>query len=117
MTHLPRPARSAPARPETPNTHGPNTKLRGAVPVLILSFLALVCAPAFAQTANLSTTSLVFNTQIAGTTSGAKTVKVTTTGAARLTFSSTVASGDFAIQATSTSCGATLAANKNCNIG
>ena len=79
--------------------------------------LLVVAAPAFAQTANLSTTSLTFNNQVVGTTSGAKTVKVTNNGAATLTFSGTIASGDFAVQAASTTCGATLAPNRNCNVG
>ena len=84
---------------------------------LALLFIAATGAPAFAQTATLSTTSVTFNNQVAGTSSGAKTVKVTNNGAATLAFSSTVASGDFALDPSTTTCGTKVVSGKSCNVG
>ncbi|HEV2494830.1 MAG TPA: choice-of-anchor D domain-containing protein [Terriglobia bacterium] len=83
----------------------------------VLLFLVASSSPAFAQTASLSTTSLNFNNQVVGTASAAKTVKVTNSGAATLTISSILASGDFAIQAASTTCGTTVNPTKSCKVG
>jgi hypothetical protein len=61
--------------------------------------------------------SLNFNKQVVGTASTAKTVQVTNSGAATLTISSILASGDFAIQGAGTTCGTPVKPNKSCNVG
>lgn len=62
----------------------------------------------------LSPASLIFGNQTVNTTSAPKSVKLTNAGAATLNISSITASGNFAVS--STTCGATLAATKSCNI-
>ena len=61
-----------------------------------------------------SPTALIFSDQVVGTTSKAKTVKVTNTGETTLDISSIVASTDFTISANT--CGATLAVGKFCKV-
>lgn len=63
---------------------------------------------------SLSPGSLSFGKQVVNTTSAAKTVTVTNTGKATLNISALTASANFAISATT--CGATLAAGKNCTV-
>jgi hypothetical protein len=63
--------------------------------------------------ANLSSSKLTFATQIVGTTSGGKAVKLTNYGTASLSISSITASGDY-IQ--SHTCGSTVAAGASCTI-
>lgn len=58
--------------------------------------------------------SLAFGGQMLTTTSAAKTVTLTNTGASALTITSIVASGDFAVS--NNPCGASLAAGANCII-
>ena len=62
----------------------------------------------------LSTTKLAFGKLVLGTTSGAKTVKLTNTGTAALNIASIVTSGDFAISAKT--CGATVAVGASCTV-
>jgi hypothetical protein len=62
----------------------------------------------------LSPASLIFGNTIVGTTSAAKTVKVTNTGSGTLDISSITASSSFAISAST--CGATLAVGKSCKV-
>jgi nucleoside-specific outer membrane channel protein Tsx len=66
------------------------------------------------STVSLSPSSLSFGNETVNDTSAAKTVTLTNTGAAALTISSVAASTGFAIS--STTCGATLAANKTCKL-
>ncbi len=65
---------------------------------------------------SLNPTSLVFPKKPVGTTSAAKKVTVTNTGASTLNISSIATTGDFALFAFTSSkkCGSTLAAGKNC---
>jgi Abnormal spindle-like microcephaly-assoc'd, ASPM-SPD-2-Hydin len=62
----------------------------------------------------LSVTKLAFSKLVLGTTSGAKTVKLTNTGTATLNITSIVTSGDFAISAKT--CGSTVAVGGSCTV-
>jgi hypothetical protein len=62
----------------------------------------------------LSPTSLTFAPQLVGTSSAAQTVTLTNIGAASLTLTSIVASGDYSVP--STTCTAPLPLNASCNI-
>lgn len=70
--------------------------------------------PQVGPVVTLSPTALIFGNQVEGTTSKAKTVKVTNTGEATLDISNITASIDFAISANT--CGATLAVGKSCKV-
>jgi Abnormal spindle-like microcephaly-assoc'd, ASPM-SPD-2-Hydin len=63
--------------------------------------------------ASLSTTSLNFGDQVAGTTSGFQPVTLTNSGTAALSITSIVASGNFA---ESNACGSSLQSEANCTI-
>jgi len=63
---------------------------------------------------SLSPTSLVFASQVIGTTSGGKQVKVTNVGSANLTVTAVAASGDY--QETDTCVGSTILPNNTCTI-
>jgi len=63
--------------------------------------------------AGLSPTAVTFASQLAGTTSSAKTVTLSNTGNADLTISGIAVSGDFAQTNT---CGSSVVAGKNCTI-
>jgi len=65
-------------------------------------------------TITLSPTTISFGNEAMGTTGVSKTVTVTNTGTASLTIGSIAASVDFAVS--STTCGATLAANAKCMV-
>ena len=64
----------------------------------------------------LTPTSLAFANTVVGNTSVAKNITMSNTGKATLNISSIVASGDFALVASTKPCGATLAAGANCKI-
>jgi kumamolisin len=64
----------------------------------------------------LTPTSLKFGKFAVGTTSPAKTVKLTNSGTGTLTISSIAISGDFALATSAKPCGASLAAGKFCQI-
>ena len=79
---------------------------------LFLCFASMISAPA--QTVTFSPTSLSFGNVILDDTSAYKDVSLENTGTATLYVNSITASGNFAIS--STTCGATLAANKKCTV-
>src|SRR5262249_6876606 len=62
----------------------------------------------------LSTTSLAFGKRVLGTTSAAKVVKLTNTGASTLNISNVSINGDFAIG--SKTCGTTVAPGATCTV-
>jgi hypothetical protein len=68
---------------------------------------------------SISPASLTFGSTVVGTTSNAQTVTVTNTGAAGISFSGFTATGDFAVDAASTTCSTAtaLAASANCTVG
>jgi hypothetical protein len=66
-----------------------------------------------APVVNLSPTSLTFSSQLQGTTSAPQTFRLTNTGNANLTYTSIVASGDFA---QTNDCSSPIAANAFCTI-
>ncbi len=68
---------------------------------------------------SISPASLTFGSTVVGTTSNAQTVTVTNTGVSGISFSGFTTTGDFAVDANSTTCSTTtaLAASASCTVG
>lgn len=92
----------------------------GTILDLLFGVLALQAqaATGTAAAASLSSTSLTFGSQVVGTSSAAQSVVVTNMGAASFNFSNIATAGDFAIDASGTTCSTTspLAAGASCAI-
>jgi hypothetical protein len=86
-----------------------NSTAAGSPHIITLTGTGVTTGPAVGLSANV----LTFAAQIVGTTSAVQSVTVTNTGNATLTFTSIVASGDFA---QNNNCGATLAPAASCVI-
>jgi uncharacterized repeat protein (TIGR01451 family) len=80
---------------------------RGSVPTITLTGFGV------AQGVTLSTSIVVFGTQLVGTTSAAQNVTLTNNGASALTINSIVVAGDFA---QTNNCGSSVAAGASCVI-